>query len=291
MILPDPIAPSGTGSTPTMRVAKPHDRSAATLGLDRDLPLLGGGAPLDPAGLPLTLGMEHQPDLIRAVAHACRAQVAACRDWYSHGAVALIGAKGSGRGHAARRLAAATGLPLFVVDASSRNGRLLISGQAASGLAAIPPFAVATVAASGCANPIVLVEGLSAGQELVPLLAPFIDPDAGCRFGSRALRATFDLGQVNWLIQLETEAAARRLPEGWISEVRFRDCRGDDRRLLNLSLIDGVLEELGGIGAVGPDAVEGAVHDVLHGRIDDLSIGDTVDRLLAVLSAPVGFEA
>ncbi len=291
MILPDPIAPSDTGSTPTMRVAKPHDRSAATLGLDRDLPLLGGGAPLDPAGLPLALGMEHQPDLLRAVAHACRAQVLAGRDWYSHGAMALIGPKGSGRGHAARRLAAATGLPLFVVDASSRSGRQLFAGQTPPGLASIPPFAVAAVAASSCANPLILVEGLSAGQEVVPLLAPFIDPDAGCRFGSRALHATFDLGQVNWLVQLETEAAARRLPEGWISEVRFRDCRSDDRRLLDLSLITGLLEELGGLGAVGPDAVKGVVHDVLHGRIDDLSIADSVDRLLAVLSAPAGFEA
>jgi len=64
-----------------MRVAKPHDRSAATLGLDREVPLLGGGALLDPIGIPLALGMEHQPDLLRAVAHACRAQVLA-RFWW-----------------------------------------------------------------------------------------------------------------------------------------------------------------------------------------------------------------
>lgn len=280
----DHLPPSKPAATPAMRVAKPHDRSAATLGLDRDVPLLGGGALLDPVGIPLALGMEHQPDLLRAVAHACRAQVLGGRDWYSHGAMALIGQKGSGRGHAARRLAAATGLPLFVVDASTRNGRQLVSGRTAPGTSAIPPFAIAAVAASGCANPIILVEGLPAGQELVPLLAPFVDPDAGCRFGSDRLRATFDISQINWLLQIESDAVARRLPEGWASEVRFHDCCGDDRRLLRLSLISAIIEELGGLGFVRRDAIESAIHDVLHGRINNASTGEIFDRLTTLLS-------
>lgn len=286
MNVPDHLPPSKPAATPLMRVAKPHDRSAATLGLDRDVPLLGGGALLDPTGIPLALGMEHQPDFLRAVAHACRAQVLTGRDWYSHGAIALIGPKGSGRGHAARRLAAATGLPLFVVDASTRNGRQLVSGRTAPGTSAIPPFAIAAVAASGCANPIILVEGLPAGQELAPVLAPFVDPDAGCRFGSDMLRTTFDLSQINWLLQIESVAVARRLPEGWASEVRFRDCCDDDRRLLRLSLVSAIVEEFGGIGFVHRDAIESAVHDVLHGRLQDVPIGEILDRLAMVLSDP-----
>ena len=278
--------PSKSAATPAMRVAKPHDEFAATLGLDRDVPLLGGGALLDPVGIPLALGMEHQPDLLRAVAHACRTQVLAGRNWYSHGAVALIGQKGSGRGHAARRLAAATGLPLFVVDASTRNGRQLVSGRSAPGTSAIPPFAVAAVAASGCANPIILVEGLPAGPELAPLLAPFVDPDAGCRFGSDVLRATFDISQINWLLQIESDAVARRLPEGWASEVRFLDCCGDDRRLLRLSLISAIVEELGGLGVVRHDALDGAIHDVLHGHLRDLPIGEILARFTTLLSDP-----
>ncbi len=280
----DPL--DDVAAPPLMRVATARAASTPVLGLDRELPLLGGGRKLLPTGLPLALGMEHQPDFLRAVAHACRAQSLAGRDWYSHGAITMIGPKGSGRGHAARRLAAATGLPLFVVDASSAGGRRLLAGDAPTGCAAMPPAAVTAVAASGCANPIILVEGVPSSPEMVPLLAPFLDPDRGCRFVSEPLRARFDLGQVNWLIQVDSEAAARRLPEDWSSIVRFQQCLDQDRRLLRLSLIAAVAEEQVAAGGVAADALHQAIETALHGRRDINSIAEIIDDLIMAL--PVG---
>lgn len=286
-MIPSTLDPRGddVGTPALMRVATARAASAPVLGLDRELPLLGGGRKLLPTGLPLALGMEHQPDFLRAVAHACRAQSLAGRDWYSHGAITMIGPKGSGRGHAARRLAAATGLPLFVVDVSSDSGRRLLAGDAPTGCVPMPPAAVTAVAASGCANPIILVEGVPSNQGTVPLLAPFLDPDRGCRFVSEPLRAKFDLGQVNWLIQVESEAAARRLPEDWSSTVRFRQCLDQDHRLLRMSLIAAVAEEQVAAGGVAADALREAIETALRGRRNVSSIAEIVDDLVIALPA------
>lgn len=241
------------GIRPAIRVATAYTASSAVAGLDRPVALRGGGAALLPSGAAMAVGMAHRPDFVRAVAHSCRAQAEAGRDWYAHGCIAMIGPEGSGRGHAARRLAAATGLPLLVADASTAFGRSLLRGDAPLGLHGFLPAAAAAVAATGCGNPLILVEGLREDEDAEALLGPFVDPDRSPRFRSSALGATLDLSQVNWLVQMGA-ADVHRLPDGWASVVRFDSPVGDDRRLLELSIVETVRDELGGPARIDASA-------------------------------------
>ena len=281
------VQPTRTGPQEAPRI---HDVAQAgrgvtvPLGLQAGATLLGGGASLLPTGLPMALGMEHQPDFVRAVAAACRDQALSGRDWYAHGAMALVGSKNSGRGHAARCLAAAAGLPLFIADASTPSGRALLTGDAAPGAEALPPFAVTAIAASRCANPIILVEGLRGNEDLAALLGPFIDPDRACRYEADRLGCRFDLGEVNWLLQLDSAAAADRIPPGWASMVPFRQDVGD-AALVELSLIRAVARELDAAGLMRREWFERTVREVIRRRGHSEPIGQAVDRLVMELSS------
>lgn len=206
----------------TLVVGRAFRGNAIMLGLDRPLRLGGGGGLLHPEGLPMSLQMEHQPDFVRAVAHACRDQALAGRDWYSHGAMILVAADAAGRGHAARRLARAAELPLFVVDASASRGFELSPDADPAQASAAIPAAIMAMALSGCANPVVAVEGLDEISEAADLLAPFLDPSASAHFTSERLGAVFDLSHVNWVLQDSSDIVAKRLPAGWASVVPFR---------------------------------------------------------------------
>lgn len=278
------VVTSPPAAPPARAFARPFRRDAVTLGLHRDTALLGGGDALLPWGLPMTLGMRHQPDFVRAVAHACREQTLAGRDWYSHGAMALVGPRNAGRGHAARRLAAATGLPLLVVDVSTPAGRDLLAGTAPHGCAALPPVAVSAMAAGRCGNPIILVEGIRAGTDVVDLLGPFLDPDRSPDLVFPALGCSFDLGEVNWLIQIDGDQGADRLPPGWVSVVRFR--RDADRRPELLSLIGGLADELSAAGALGRRALVGIVESAMTGHGTSRPLAEMADEWGVALSAP-----
>lgn len=271
-------------TSPSRGFARPLRRDAVTLGLDRATALLGGGDALLPCGLPMTLGMRHQPDFVRAVAYACREQVLAGRDWYSHGAIALVGPRNAGRGHAARRLAAATGLPLLVVDVSTPAGRDLLAGSAPHGCTALPPVAMSAMAAGRCGNPIILVEGFRAGTDVADLLGPFLDPDRSPDVVLPTLGCSFDLGEVNWLIQIDGDQAADRLPPGWVSVVRFR--RDADRRAELLSLIGGLADELSAAGALGRRALVDVVETAMTGQGTSRPLAEMADEWGVALSTP-----
>lgn len=268
---------------PILLFAQPVTEDPTTLGLERGAALLPGGDALLPSGLPMTIGMEHQPDFVRAVAHACREQVLRGRDWYSHGVMALMGSKNAGRGHAARRLAAATGLPLLVVDASTPAGRAQLKGTAAPGCTALPPFPVLAVAASRCANPIILIEGVRQGTDLVDLIGPFIDPDRAPRYESAHLGCALDVGEINWIIQVDGDDGVSKLPAGWASVVRFRPPA--DHRLALLSLIGAVSDELDSAGALERQTLVTVVEAALAGRGGGAPICELVDRLGLTLGA------
>lgn len=261
---------------PILLFAQPVADDPTTLGLDSGAALLAGGDALLPSGLPMTIGMDHQPDFVRAVAHACREQVLRGRDWYSHGVMALVGSKNAGRGHAARRLAAATGLPLFVVDASTPAGRAQLTGAAGPGCTALPPFPVLAVAASRCGNPIILIEGVRQGTDLVDLIGSFIDPDRAPRYESAHLGCVLDLGEINWIIQVDGDDGVSRLPSGWASVVRFRPPA--DRRLELMSLIGAMSDELEAADALQRQTLVAVVEAALAGRGGGASISELVDQ-------------
>jgi hypothetical protein len=271
-----------------MIVAREIGRDAMTFGLTVPMRLRGGGGLLAPEGLPLALGMDHQPELIRAVADACRRQAEGGRDWYSHGAMALVGPPGVGRGHAARRLAAATGLPLMVVDASTLAGRRLLAGDAENGTIAAPPAAVTAIAATRCANPLILVEGLGHASPVGRLLAPFLDPARAPRFVSDRLGAIFDLSQVNWLLQVDDEGVLEALPAGCSAVVPFlRSAEPLQARMQHLSVIAALHDEARGLGReVDMAELANLVEGVVAGRSARVpSVGEMVADARRVLPA------
>lgn len=190
----------GTSVPPHLVVAHGWRGPIGSMGLDRPLPLLGGGRALTPSGLASAPGMEHMAAFRSAVAFACRDQAAAGSDFFRQRPVALVGPPGTGRGLAARWLARGADMPLIRLDArwvAERSGEGRWPSEHR-----MPPAPVIAMAASGCANPIILLEVDEGFSDAASTrLATMMDDRLNRRWLDEDLDLILDLSQVTWIVQ------------------------------------------------------------------------------------------
>ena len=259
-------------------------------GLDRPLELRGGGV-LGPDRLVAGIPLDWQPDLLSFVAAACRRQTQADRPWLSMPPVALLGPEGSGRTHAARTIARHAGLPFLAIDVAHRTAgdRPLDYADAARCGLTLPTLPVLALAATRCANPLVLVTGVDlAGEDALGQLSAMIDPVTAGRWVEQGIRATIDLGQVSWMLSASTD---QRLPPALsaaVSRVAVNPpAHGSvERRIMAASVLAEVMADLGivadDLGRGGADVVE-IVGRAFPMHQNDRGLGTLYARLSAEL--------
>lgn len=187
---------------PTVVVARSFDGGAPPLGLDQPLALLGGQA-LVPGILPGSLGLDWLPHVHDLVGRTSLALARNGTNWFRLSPTALAGATGCGRGHVASRIARRAGVPLLRINIASPSGAQRLRPESRFGSYAAPTPIVTCMAATRCANPIVLVDGTECAHEsALEILAAMMDPEAGARLTEETLKAVIDLRGVSWLIQI-----------------------------------------------------------------------------------------
>lgn len=190
--------------SPSTLVAFPTRSERAPLGLDHPLPLLGGGDGLAPAGISMALGIDHVIGLRSFVADACRRQVLAGKDWYRQPPLALFGVRGAGKGMVADWIARQGGLPLFRATASQAAG---VGAARWGNEHRYPTLPLVAMAASRCANPVIVVEFDALQLPTVAeqdALATMMDPHRNARWMDPDLGMILDLSQISWLIEVQT---------------------------------------------------------------------------------------
>lgn len=228
---------------PVMRVARPLADGVPGLGLDRPLPLLGGGR-IGPGVLAPELTLDWLPGVIRFVEDACATRLASGERWLTMPPAALLGQAGTGRVHVARTIARLAGLPHYVLDVSGPRGLEALRPTVRPGSATLPSLPTLAMAASRCANPVVSVVGVGdAPAHALDLLMEVTDRSLARRWPDEPASAVVDLSQVSWFIGAD-EPAWRRLrdaPHVIPVEVREVASRHDDLlefELLVLSVLD-----------------------------------------------------
>lgn len=195
---------------PSVVVAHPMAAPCAPLGLDRPVALLGGSHRLMPGGMPSDLGIDHVAGLRSFVASACRWQATSGRDWYRHPPLALLGVRGVGKGSIAHWIAHHAGLPLF---------RVAVNGLVAPDVGRsdwthrpFPSFPVLAMAASCCANPVIVLEfdvEAPPTPEVEAAIVGMIDPRRNARWIDEDLKTIFDLSQISWIVEVQAPAPNR----------------------------------------------------------------------------------
>lgn len=195
-------------------VAHAMGHHPAPLGLDRPIELLGGRDRVAPGGMSFDLGIDHVPGFRNFVASACRRQAETGADWYRQPPLALLGNPGVGKGMVAHWIARHAGLPLYrmpiVSDEDAPRGD---AGRPM--VRSLPPVPIMAMAASRCANPIIVVEidmGNLPAPEIEAELIGMMDPRRNSRWLHHDLGTIFDLGHVSWIVQVQAQKSKRTGP-------------------------------------------------------------------------------
>ncbi|MEG8049316.1 hypothetical protein QP178_05310 [Sphingomonas aurantiaca] len=197
---------------PPFVVAHPMGSNIAPLGLDRPIALLGGNERLSPGGMSSVLGIDHVEGLRSFVAEACRRQMTAGRDWYHHTPLALLGVHGVGKGAVAHWIARNAGVPLFRITAE--EFRLPGSDGDHRMARALPCAPVLAMAASCCANPVIVLEidvDAPPTNEVVEAIAVMIDPRRNARWIDHDYQTIFDLSHISWILEVQGRAPVSRV--------------------------------------------------------------------------------
>lgn len=224
-------------AVPAMIVGETLDDAPPPLGLGEPFALLGGDR-LGPDGIPFRVLHEHQPGFLHWVRESCRECLAAERPWFRGRPALLTGNGGAGRTHAARWLARVAGVSFIILNLSDPliATNLGASRRVSEALWA-SPITVA-MAATRCANPVVLVVGAEeASGDVISGLASMIDPEAGACWREDQLNTIVDLGEVTWLIQAEQ---ATRLPASLrplVSQIWFEPPPATNETVFALSIM------------------------------------------------------
>ncbi|WP_242416534.1 AAA family ATPase [Sphingomonas panni] len=230
------------GRVPVARIARSWNGVALPLGLDEQFELRGGDA-LPPHRLLAEVGLDWAPELELLVGQACLRQTVTGRHWFSMPPTVLLGEPGVGRAHAARRIAQVAGLPFTTLRASTLAGSRFDHNPAGTDVL-LPSALVLIMATSGCANPVVLVDGIDdANDQALDALRTMIDPVSAERWMEPALAAMIDLRHVSWLLPsscaLGVPRQMSRLPRA-----RIVCADMDGKRLRAISLICEAMHDL-----------------------------------------------
>lgn len=201
----------------TMTVVQGGAGRSHVMSLDRPKWLLGGRC-LAPDGIATQAAMDWIPGLTGLLADACRSQVLSNRPWFWLPPVALAGADPDEARLVSRRIARLAGVPYLVMDASRLQDDALSRSAARGTDLVMPPDPVIAIAASGCANPLVLVVGAEkASDRLAAGLGDLLDSQSSARWVCPSLEAVLDLGAITWMVATPNEHA---LPTGIYTRVR-----------------------------------------------------------------------
>ncbi|MGN7161473.1 hypothetical protein [Sphingomonas sp. SAFR-052] len=191
----------------TMVIATQGASRSSAFDLGRPLLLLGGQC-LGPCGIVAQLAMDWLPRLTDLLGQSCRRQLSLRRLWFWLPPTALIGATSSEAYFVARRIARLAGVPLLVMDAGNLRPDDLRRSDLPGPDLLLPPDPVVAVAASGCANPLVLVLGIEhAPERTATELADMLDRKSGARWFCASLGAVLDLSAVTWMVATSNEHA------------------------------------------------------------------------------------
>ncbi len=184
-----------------MTVAHGFSARQPSLGFGSALALRGGSGP-DVHRMVLEMDFSWQPALSAVFADALDRSRSSTSPWITTAPVLLLGEKGVGRTHVARRFAHLAGVPHITFDLEDVEVVERLQGVSRGPDVLIPTAPVLAMAASRCANPVVTVVGADTVTEEVQMnLARMIDPSTSDRWADRSVGATVDLRQVSWFVQ------------------------------------------------------------------------------------------
>lgn len=289
MSRPDADCPHQPAPPPSVVVARAFDGGVPALGLDRPLALLGGHA-LSPAVLPGALGLDWLPQVQDVVGRASLAMARAGAGFFRMPPTALTARKGSGRTHVAGRIARLAGLPLLVVAVGGEHGAERLLPPGLEGRYIAPSPITVCMAATRCANPVVLLEGVEhARDETVELLASMMDPAACAGWTEEALGCSIDLRGVSWLLALPGPGVvpaglSHLVPESANAGVK----NSDGEWLRSLSILLEVMDD-SGVHDLGRDAIEAIVGTMEVPRFSGGSLGLYEFARKQLLAGPVAW--
>jgi len=187
---------------PSVIVANSFSGRPLRLGLNDPLDLRGGDR-LGPDGVTAKMVIDWAPDLQVAVSQACRRQIELGRPWFAMPPTALISPPGTGSVHLARQISRHAGLPLYLLDLGIAADPLQLRSIHSHWRVQTPAPPILAMAASGCANPIVLVTNIvDACQDTLDALIEMVADHSAPRWVDTTLSATIDLSHINWLVQV-----------------------------------------------------------------------------------------
>lgn len=195
------VGASGAADAASMVVAEGFTAAGPRLGLGLPLDLRGGGDPaLAALSTELGFGWQHE---LRAVVDPAVARAQDGRTpWLKLPPLLLLGERGAGRTHVARRIAQLACLPHVTLDFTDPAGVEQLWPRVCGPDLVLPSLPVLAMAVGGCANPVVSVLGVECLD--VPTqhrFAAFIEKRSAARHLDYAAAGTVDLTQVNWMVQ------------------------------------------------------------------------------------------
>lgn len=230
---------------PAMIVGRAFDGGPAPLGLSEPF-ALNGGDRLGLDGIAFDLMHEHQPAFLRWVSTTCHALIAAERPWFRGSPVLLTGPQGSGRTHAARRLARLAAVPHAILNLTDPviAANIASSGTVSEALWASP--VTVAMAARRCANPVVTVIGIDkVGDDVAAGLIAMIDPETGRAWSEDRLEAYVDFGEVTWIIQCDDLTRVPPSLRSQAAHVAFEKLPRGIETTAALSILLEVIDDLG----------------------------------------------
>lgn len=139
-----------------------------------------------------------------------RASYADGRSWLSLPPVLLVGPPGLGKSTYARKLADLSGAPSRALDAASSGASFAVAGGDATWHSAQAGIPLQTIADTGTANPIIVVDEIdkcghmrtSSGNSasLPNALLSLIEPSTNTRWECPYTRRAYDMSQINWIL-------------------------------------------------------------------------------------------